>query len=813
MALATLSVDLVAKLASFEDGFSKAARISEKNAAAIEARWAKVASVTASAFAALGGAAIGAGLVTLARNSIDAIDALNDVADATGSTVENISALEDVALRTGTNLETVQTALIKFNQILNDAKPGSDAEKLLKSLGLSADELRKIDPAEAFKKAAEALNGFADDGEKARRILALTGKSARELAPYLKDVGEAGKLNATVTSKQAEEAERFNKHLFELQANITGFARAITSSALPAVNGLFEKFKAAQEAFGGTFGALFRNDFSRGDFANAVEGLQFYQDALRSAIAARADLLVEAAGGGDAGLQAQTDADAGDKRIETIKKQIRYYELLTKTANDAAGAGRGVVNPNSGKPSVPALAADAPKTDEFDKLIAKIREKTAAQQAELDTEKALTDAQKLALDTMIGLRDGTIKLTQAQAARVAKSFEELLTLDKTNAARKESAKLVEEGAKAESEALKAALQNAAAIEQQAKAMREATAEIGLEGKALSDLQALRLEDAAARKEQVAASMQDAGESEDAVAAIRRQAAALRDQAKAGQEAAAARARAGDKAAALGVVSQSKQGQVDALTKEYGQLDLALQRGDISTRQYADGLDVLDAKFADITKPIEAAQEKINSFADQAQRNVIDGIGGSFEKAFRGEFASIGELWKDLLIKMASQAAAQNLAEALFGKDGKRGDDSLLGNLFKFAVGKVAGGGGEGVGGADPNNYYSYNAAGSAWSNGVKFYAAGDVFGQATMFRHAGGLGVLGEAGPEAIMPLRRGADGKLGVASSGGGTVVHLTINQTVGDVVTSGQLARVSEQTRQAAMAAVVDAQRRGRM
>ena len=70
MALATLSIDLVAKLASFEESFSKATRIAEKNAAQIEARWAKVGAFTTSAFAALGGAAAGAALVTIARNSI-----------------------------------------------------------------------------------------------------------------------------------------------------------------------------------------------------------------------------------------------------------------------------------------------------------------------------------------------------------------------------------------------------------------------------------------------------------------------------------------------------------------------------------------------------------------------------------------------------------------------------------------------------------------------------------------------------------------------------------------------------------------------
>ena len=42
---------------------------------------------------------------------------------------------------------------------------------------------------------------------------------------------------------------------------------------------------------------------------------------------------------------------------------------------------------------------------------------------------------------------------------------------------------------------------------------------------------------------------------------------------------------------------------------------------------------------------------------------------------------------------------------------------------------------------------------------------------------AGGAGLMGEAGPEAIMPLTRGPDGTLGVRSSGGGSTVVMNIS------------------------------------
>ena len=62
-----------------------------------------------------------------------------------------------------------------------------------------------------------------------------------------------------------------------------------------------------------------------------------------------------------------------------------------------------------------------------------------------------------------------------------------------------------------------------------------------------------------------------------------------------------------------------------------------------------------------------------------------------------------------------------------------------------------------------------SANGNAFgAGGVKMFAKGGVVDSPTAFRYSGGLGVMGEAGPEAIMPLKRNSQGKLGVQVSGG---------------------------------------------
>jgi len=62
------------------------------------------------------------------------------------------------------------------------------------------------------------------------------------------------------------------------------------------------------------------------------------------------------------------------------------------------------------------------------------------------------------------------------------------------------------------------------------------------------------------------------------------------------------------------------------------------------------------------------------------------------------------------------------------------------------------------------------------------FARGGVVAAPTYFPMAGGTGMMGEAGAEAILPLRRGSDGRLGVAAGEGGTPVTVVFNVSTPD-------------------------------
>jgi hypothetical protein len=202
--------------------------------------------------------------------------------------------------------------------------------------------------------------------------------------------------------------------------------------------------------------------------------------------------------------------------------------------------------------------------------------------------------------------------------------------------------------------------------------------------------------------------------------------------------------------------------------------------------------------------LEEAQSQQQALADTLESSMSD----AFTSMVDGT-KSFKDAMKDMARAVIKQLFEILVVQRLVGSfDAKSGTGSGLVGLISGAIG---GGGGNLFGGT------SWSANGDVvGSTGIQAYANGGVVDSPTMFQHGGGLGVMGEAGPEAIMPLKRGSNGKLGVqmeGSGGGDTiVVHQNFNfQSNGDDSIKKLIAQAAPQISAMTKSSLLNDRRRG--
>jgi phage-related minor tail protein len=158
----------------------------------------------------------------------------------------------------------------------------------------------------------------------------------------------------------------------------------------------------------------------------------------------------------------------------------------------------------------------------------------------------------------------------------------------------------------------------------------------------------------------------------------------------------------------------------------------------------------------MTEPIEklSLQTEVLRTQMEGLESLAESLGSRLVTAFAGAVIH-GTKLSDVLRGLALSLAQTSLTQAL------RPLGSLLGGLFGNVV---------------------PNASGNAFAGGqLTPFADGGIVNSPMLFPLRGGAGLMGESGPEAIMPLARGADGRLGVRGNGGG--VSVTVNISTPDV------------------------------
>ena len=188
--------------------------------------------------------------------------------------------------------------------------------------------------------------------------------------------------------------------------------------------------------------------------------------------------------------------------------------------------------------------------------------------------------------------------------------------------------------------------------------------------------------------------------------------------------------------------------------------------------------------------IGTMQEQLQALEAQLGSSV------SMVAAFDGELARMKEtmIFTGREVNTLSTGISGGLRKAFDGLvfDGMKLNDALktvaktiVDTVYSIAMKPVTGA----LGGLLAQGVAGIMGAGMPFANGGAFsqgkvmpFAKGGIIGGPTTFPMRGGRGLMGEAGPEAIMPLTRGPDGRLGVQSAGGRTV-NVVMNITTPDV------------------------------
>lgn len=170
-------------------------------------------------------------------------------------------------------------------------------------------------------------------------------------------------------------------------------------------------------------------------------------------------------------------------------------------------------------------------------------------------------------------------------------------------------------------------------------------------------------------------------------------------------------------------------------------------------------------------------EKAGKDADDIGRS----LGLTFTSAFEDAIIK-GKEFREILAAIAQDIARIILRKSITEPAGNAITGLLKGVNFGGFFGNIFGGGGMSSAQMTSayNSFFVASANGNIFSGGnVVPFARGGIVQRPQIFPMAnGGLGLMGEAGPEAIMPLRRDGTGRLGVASAGGGgTVINQSIN------------------------------------
>lgn len=416
----------------------------------------RAADMVKTALGAIGVGLSAAALVSWVRNAIDAADAMDEMSSRVGIGAGELSKLQVAYKMAGLDQAAMQSSLSKLSK---EIATGNAAFDQLGIKTRNADGTLRGATA-VLRDVADKFAGMSDGTAKTALAMEIFGKSGADMVGVLNggsaaldDMARmAERLGVAITDEAAADAAKFNDTLDLLGMGMQGIGSQVASRLLPTLNGLAGAFLTSMtegdrlsriadvlatglkvlyavgvsvvEAFsmvGKTIGAAGAKIMAvmQGDFAGAVRiGNEWAADMKAGWSSAAAN--ISAAWDGTAAKS--TAAMAGMVRAG--------QDMALKTREQEEAAKK-------------AAAEESKRADEVKRLIGSIEGKIAAQQLDLLTGEKLTESEKLALDTMVKLRDGTLKLTEAEKLALSQKLESLLVGEQEIKQRDEARKAAE----------------------------------------------------------------------------------------------------------------------------------------------------------------------------------------------------------------------------------------------------------------------------------------------------------------------------------------------------------------------------------
>jgi len=259
--LGRLTIDMVANLAGFEKDMGRAQRVTAKSMQSVrrDLRRAERDADKARAsikrlgmqFAALAGVSLGLVVREFSQLAQQA-DRLDKLAAGTGATVEALQRLGFAAEQSGTTMEVLAKGLQTMQRNLQGARDGlSTYTRALERVGVSTDELFKLDAEGQFLMLADALSKVENATARSASAQEIFGRAGKELLAFF-DAGTASAIEwgdalersgALISGQMASDFARFNDNLNLLSRQFTALKVQIFGDLIEPMADFVEFFR------------------------------------------------------------------------------------------------------------------------------------------------------------------------------------------------------------------------------------------------------------------------------------------------------------------------------------------------------------------------------------------------------------------------------------------------------------------------------------------------------------------------------------------------------------------------------------------